>query len=91
MRLSYDADDFPVTARKAIASGDVFTFDIRGTAWDQLRPHVVDDGVPSWAALSAIPELRRFVVVMSLAGVSNRKVRVISYDDFAEVHVGSMH
>jgi hypothetical protein len=29
--------------------------------------------------------------VMALAGVSNRRVRIRSFDDFAEVQVGSMH
>jgi hypothetical protein len=91
MKLEYESDDFPVAARKAIASGNVFTFEMRAAAWDKLRSHVVNDEVPSWAALSAIPELRSFVVVMALAGVSNRRVRISSFDDFAEVQVGSMH
>jgi hypothetical protein len=91
MKLRYDSEDFPIAARKAIANGDVFTFEVRGPAWEKLRSHVVNDAVPSWAPLSAIPELRSFVVVMALAGVSDRRVRVNSFDDFAEVHVGSMH
>jgi hypothetical protein len=91
MKLTFDSEEFPVAARKAITSGDVFTFEIRGVAWEKLRSHVVNDEVPNWAPLSAIPELRIFVVVMALAGVSDRRVRISSFDDFAEVQVGSMH
>lgn len=91
MKLSYEGEDFPISTRKAIASGDVFTFEIRGTAWEQLRPHVVGDEVPSWAILSAIPELQRFVAVMALAGVWSRRVRVTSFEDFAQVDIGSTH
>lgn len=91
MKLTYDSEDFPIAARKAITSGDVFTFEIRGAAWGKLRFHVVNDEVPSWAPLSAIPELRSFVGVMALAGACDRRVRITSFDDFAEVQVGSMH
>jgi hypothetical protein len=91
MKLTYDSEEFPVSARKAITSGDVFVFEIRGAAWEKLRSYVVNDEVPSWAPLSAIPELRSFVVVMALASVSDQKVRISAFDDFAEVQVGSMH
>lgn len=65
MKFSYEGEDFPIVSRKAIASGDVFTFEIQGAAWQQLRSHVVGGEVPSWAILSAIPELQRFVAVMA--------------------------
>jgi hypothetical protein len=57
MKLTYGSHDFPVAARKAIAAGEMFTFEIRGSSWELLRPHVVDNHVPNYAHLSAVPEL----------------------------------
>lgn len=90
MQRTYDSEDFPVEARKALANGDAFTFEIRGAAWEKLRPHVAQDEVSDWARLSAVPELRSFVVLMALAAVSDRRVRVIPFQDFAAVRVGSI-
>ena len=54
MQLTYDSEDFPIDARKALAIGDVFTFEIRGAAWEKLRPHVAQEEVSDWARLSEI-------------------------------------
>lgn len=91
MKLLYEDKDFLIVARKAIAAGEVFSFEMRGDAWDQLRAHVVDESVPQWAALVTTSQLQGFVGVMMLAGVWSRAVRVISFDEFAEVRVGSTH
>lgn len=91
MKLAYSAADFPLNSRKAITNGDVFTFDITGSTWEQLRPHVVADELRDWAQLAAHPDLQRLAVIMALAQVSNRPVRVVSFGDFGRVKVGSMH
>jgi hypothetical protein len=91
MKLIYEDNGFPIAARKLLAAGEPLVFDLRGIPWERLRPHVVENEVPRWSMLAAIPELERFTVVMALAKVSKAKVRVVPVDDYAEVHVGSTH
>lgn len=91
MKLAYDAADFPIISRKAIVNGDVFTFDITGLSWEQLRPPVVAEELRDWAHFAAHSDLRRLTVIMALAQVSNRAVRVVSFGDFGRVQVGSTH
>jgi hypothetical protein len=91
MKLAYDAADFPLISRKAIANGDVFTFDITGVTWEKLQPHVVAEELRDWARFAADPDLRCLTVIMALAQVSNRAVRIVSFGSFGRVQVGSTH
>ena len=91
MELDYTSQEFPIASRNAIAKGEPFTLDVRGVAWQQLRPHVVDGQVPCWAQLSATPELRAFAIMMALAATQGVEVRVVPAGDRAKVLVGSTH
>jgi len=94
VRLEYDSESFAIDARTALEAEQPFLFTIRGAAWDQLRPHVVADGIPRWPTLTTLPKLQLLVVILALAAAHTARIRVQCSVDFAEVlvdEVGALH
>lgn len=86
--LNYDDDDFAVRARKLIVNGHTFSFEIAGTALQQLMPLVAGGRIGDLPKLGLWPKLQPLMGVLLLADAQGRAVSLEVEPEHVRVVVG---
>jgi hypothetical protein len=87
--LDFDGDNFAARARKLMAAGIPFAFDISGEGRDQLAPLIVNGRIVDLGRLAVLPKVRVLAALLSLAEVHNRAVVIEASPDAILFSIGT--
>lgn len=85
--LDYDEPVFAQRARKLIADGSAFSFEVGGEAFLALKPLMLNGDISDRIALLTRPKLQPLAGVLSYAGVKGRRVHLQELPDSLRVTV----